>query len=156
MILFKIFLLLPFDEPKIKLLLNSLINGDQKMLQILLQKFIVNSMSSFDLSANEIEKSYHLFILGLLVQFHDLFQVKSNRESGYGRYDITLIPRNPALPGMVLEFKRVHEEPWRDARRRSKQCTWNKLKANITLQNCTIVILSMSICLPLHFWVKKF
>ena len=86
--------------------MNALINGDQEMFQTLLQEFIINSMSSFDLSANEIEKSYHLFILGLLVQFHDSFQVKSNRESGYGRYDIMLIPRNPAYQEWYWNLKK--------------------------------------------------
>lgn len=92
---------------KVKQLLQALIEPDAETFQDLLQEFMINSISSFDLSADEPEKSYHVFILGLLVQFSDQFQVKSNRESGYGRYDIMLIPRIQTLPGIVLEFKKV-------------------------------------------------
>ena len=73
----------------------------------LVQGFIKNSMSAFDLPASEPERSYHLFVLGLLVLLEESYLVKSNRESGYGRYDILLIPRDPQRWGMVIEFKKV-------------------------------------------------
>ncbi len=66
-------------------------------------------MSSYDLSSNEPEKSYHLFVLGLLVALRDIYEVKSNKESGLGRYDITLIPRANNKPGIVMEFKIVRK-----------------------------------------------
>ena len=45
------------------------------------------------------------FVLGLLVEVRDLYEVRSNRESGYGRYDVILIPRNLDRDAMILEFK---------------------------------------------------
>ena len=51
------------------------------------------------------ERFYHGFVLGLLVELRDQYEVKSNRESGYGRYDVMLIPRQMKNPAFVLEFK---------------------------------------------------
>ena len=73
----------------------------------LLQEFILNSVSFFDFPNREPEKSYHLFVLGLLVFLADTYQVKSNRESGYGRYDIMLIPHDKNKLGIIIEFKKV-------------------------------------------------
>jgi hypothetical protein len=42
-----------------------------------------------------------------LVLFADVYQVKSNRESGYGRYDLMLIPKDASKPGYVMEFKKI-------------------------------------------------
>jgi len=92
---------------KVDLFLNSLITGDVQTFSELLQEFILNSMSIYDLPNDEPEKSYHLFVLGLLVFLADSYQIKSNRESGYGRYDIMLIPHDKNKLGLVIEFKKV-------------------------------------------------
>lgn len=75
----------------IAVLRDALSTADVKQFSDMVQGFIQNSMSAFDLPANEPERSYHLFVLGLLV----LLEKSYNRESGYGRYDILLIPRDP-------------------------------------------------------------
>jgi hypothetical protein len=85
---------------------RALQNGDGKLFSELLSKFIVQSMSWHDIAEDEPEKSYHLFVLGLLVVFSESYIVRSNRESGYGRYDILLIPHDPAQLGFVIEFKK--------------------------------------------------
>ena len=78
---------------------------NQYMNQVALQTF-----SSFDVGKKpsehtEPERFYHGFVLGLLVEVRDLYEVRSNRESGYGRYDVILIPRNLDRDAMILEFK---------------------------------------------------
>jgi len=92
---------------KIKALLKALTQGDNESFQELLQEFIVNSISMYDFSDKDPEKSYHLFVLGLLVNLNDTYEIKSNRESGYGRYDIILIPKNTNKLGILIEFKKV-------------------------------------------------
>lgn len=57
--------------------------------------------------AVEPERSYHLFVLGLLVLLGEDYDVISNRESGLGRYDILIAPKNPELTGVVIEFKKA-------------------------------------------------
>ena len=94
-------------ENKIESLKKALITGQHERVEELLQEFVINSMSVFDIAHNEPEKSYHLFVLGLLVLLSDSYQVKSNKESGYGRYDILLIPHNPKDIGIIIEFKKV-------------------------------------------------
>ncbi len=88
-------------------LLQAMTEGNTEFFTELLQSFILNSMSSYDLSSNEPEKSYHLFVLGLLVVLSSSYEVKSNKESGLGRYDIMLIPKNPDQTGIVIEFKKT-------------------------------------------------
>ena len=66
-------------------------------------------MSYYDLDADEPEKSYHLFILGLLVLLEDTYTIKSNRESGYGRYDSMLIPHDRSQIALIIEFKKARK-----------------------------------------------
>lgn len=95
------------SSDKIKHLAEFLVTGNIQSFAEILQEFIINSMSVFDLPSNEPEKSYHLFILGLLSIFQGKYRVKSNRESGFGRYDIMLIPNNRNDLGIVIEFKKT-------------------------------------------------
>jgi len=99
-----------FSASNAKILLTALTTGNTEVFSELLQEFISKSMSVFDLPKNEQEKSYHLFILGLLVYLMDTYEVKSNRESGFGRYDIMLIPKNINQLGIVIEFKKATDD----------------------------------------------
>jgi hypothetical protein len=96
---------------ELNLLLKGLLEGDSKTFGKFLKKFVLNSMSYFDPTGAEPEKVYHAFVLGLLLQLSDQYRVQSNRESGYGRYDIMLIPKSHAKNGIIIEFKKVeHDE----------------------------------------------
>lgn len=54
------------------------------------------------------ELFYHGFVLGLMVELEDKYAIASNRESGYGRYDIMLEPKEPGLDAIIIEFKVFH------------------------------------------------
>ncbi len=88
-------------------LLTDLTTGDVASFAQLLQEFISSSMSVYDVPGNEPEKSYHLFVLGLLVMLSHEYEIKSNRESGLGRYDIMIIPKKHAKLGIAIEFKKA-------------------------------------------------
>lgn len=88
-------------------LLLAITQGDTDIFSKLLQSFVLNSMSAYDLPSDEPEKSYHLFVLELLVALSDTYEVKSNRESGLGRYDIMIIPKKEHIPSIIMEFKIV-------------------------------------------------
>ena len=88
------------------LLLKSLISGETLLFTEMLQILILNTMSYYDIPQDEPERVYHAFVLGLLVNLEG-YEVKSNRESGYGRYDVCLIPKNPSALGIIMEFKKV-------------------------------------------------
>jgi len=51
------------------------------------------------------ERFYHGFVLGLMVEQAESYEIRSNRESGFGRYDIMMIPKKNNLPAIVIEFK---------------------------------------------------
>lgn len=72
------------------------------------RKFIVlvRQMFSFmDVGENTAENFYHAFVLGMLVGLKDTYYVNSNRESGFGRYDIMLEPKDKNGNSFVIEFK---------------------------------------------------
>ena len=85
----------------------ALTTGDTEIFAELLQSFIFNSMSSFDVPNNEPERSYHLFVLGIVVMLQNRYVVNSNKESGLGRYDIMVIPKDHTKPALVVEFKKT-------------------------------------------------
>ncbi|MBS0622137.1 MAG: AAA family ATPase [Verrucomicrobia bacterium] len=88
-------------------LLNSLTEGDVATFSQLFQEFMISSVSVFDVPAEESEKIYHAFVLGLLIGLKDRYTIKSNREGGFGRYDVMLFPKNPQGLGIVMEFKKA-------------------------------------------------
>ncbi|MCK4258651.1 MAG: AAA family ATPase [Halanaerobiales bacterium] len=92
---------------EVDLLLESLITGDIEIFEELFQKFLLNSLSFFDTDGEAPERVYHAFVLGMLVYLNEKYEVKSNRESGYGRYDVMLIPRDQNKLGIVMEFKKA-------------------------------------------------
>ena len=86
---------------------QAIFSGDTDKLQKQLDKFMVESISSFD-TANE--GFYHGMMLGLCVVLSNRYRVRSNRESGLGRFGIMLIPRVKAIPAFIYEFKYTKDE----------------------------------------------
>ncbi|MCT4618794.1 MAG: ATP-binding protein [Marinisporobacter sp.] len=95
------------NTDKFHILLKSLITGDIETFEEILSEYLIKSASYFDI--DESEKFYHAFVLGILVALSDTYEVRSNRESGYGRYDIMMIPKNKEDLGIVIEFKKVRK-----------------------------------------------
>ena len=74
-------------------------------------KILVKEMFSyFDVGENVAENFYHAFVLGMLVGLKDTYYVNSNRESGFGRYDIMLEPKDKNGNSFIMEFKVYKEE----------------------------------------------
>ncbi len=86
---------------------QAIFSSDTKKLQKLLEEYMLTSISSFD-GTNEI--FYHGMMLGLCAVLNDRFRIKSNAESGYGRFDIALIPMSKTDPGFIFEFKYAGKE----------------------------------------------
>ena len=63
-----------------------------------------------DVGENTAENFYHAFVLGMLVGLKDSYYVKSNRESGYGRYDIMLESKDKNGNSFIMEFKVLENE----------------------------------------------
>lgn len=88
-----------------ELMLKSLTDGDVETFTEKFQEFLLSSISFFDVGGKKPEKVYHAFVLGMLLSLGDSYDVKSNRESGHGRYDVILIPHDSSALGIVIEFK---------------------------------------------------
>lgn len=88
---------------------RSMLSGDVRSMNQYMNDIAESVMSFHDTgekpSKKEPERFYHGFVLGLLVREAANYEIKSNRESGYGRYDICMYPRKKDLPGIVIEFK---------------------------------------------------
>ena len=93
--------------------IQALLMGDIKAMNAYMNRVALSTFSYFDTgrkpSGAEPERFYHGFVLGLMVDLQDRYIITSNRESGFGRYDVMLEPKNPARDdAMILEFK-VHD-----------------------------------------------
>lgn len=86
---------------------QAIFSKDTQKLQSLLEDFIVKSISSID-GANE--GFYHGMMLGLCAILGNRYKIRSNRESGLGRFDIQLMPLAKGMPGFIFEFKHTKDE----------------------------------------------
>lgn len=95
-----------FTSTKLNDLLEALTTGNTNFVNKLLEEFI-NSMCSFHyLSQDKSEKSLHMFVLGLLALLSERYVIKSNLESGNGRYDIAMYPKRDKDLAVIIEFKK--------------------------------------------------
>lgn len=78
--------------------------SDAKRMQEALRKYMITSISFYDGAA---EGFYHGMVLGLVASLSSKYYIRSNRESGEGRFDLQLEPKNKVLPGILMEFKAV-------------------------------------------------
>jgi len=90
------------------IMFESMIKGNAGCFQNGLQKILRSMVSIHD--AAHPESFYHGLMLGLSVWLDKRFRIESNRESGYGRFDIALFPKMKELPGVIWEFKSVKDE----------------------------------------------
>ena len=81
---------------------ESLYAADNEKLQNAIAEYMDRTISFYDGGA---EGFYHGLMLGLIALMDNQYKIKSNRESGYGRYDVCLIPREKRYPGIILELK---------------------------------------------------
>ena len=95
-----------FSSKKLEQLLNALITGNLEPVNRLLREFVSGMYSSHDLPHNDLERSLHLFVLGLLASLSDRYVIKSNLESGHGRYDILMKPKNNSDLAAIIELKK--------------------------------------------------
>lgn len=89
---------------------KALLQGELEAMNTCMNRISEEIFSSFDTGRkssgrSEPERFYHGFVLGLLVDLNDRYVLTSNRESGYGRYDVQLEPRKETDDAVLLEFK---------------------------------------------------
>ena len=95
--------------------IKAMLLDDRKSMNIYMNRVALATFSFFDSgkrasAESEPERFYHGFVLGLLVDLQERYAVSSNRESGFGRYDVVLEPKNDQDDAIILEFKVRDEE----------------------------------------------
>ena len=90
--------------------IKALLLGDVDAMNTYINRVASATFSYFDTGKNpsgeaEPERFYHGFVLGLLVELSDKYRITSNRESGFGRYDVMLEPLGPSEDAVIIEFK---------------------------------------------------
>ena len=97
--------------------IKALLLGDLKAMNAYMNRVAEEMFSNFDSGTKPSEKAperfYHGFVLGLIVELADRYTITSNRESGFGRYDVMLEPRKPEgqkCDAIIIEFKVQEEE----------------------------------------------
>ena len=91
-------------ELKTSILIKALENGDIKKFEKTLVEIMVKMLSHFDLNS-EMEKIYQVFMIGLVGFLMGKYEIISNNESGYGRYDLAMIPIKSNEKAYLMEFK---------------------------------------------------
>ncbi|MCI7322555.1 MAG: PD-(D/E)XK nuclease domain-containing protein, partial [Lachnospiraceae bacterium] len=91
---------------------KSLIGGDKKAMNVYMNRVALQTFSYFDTGKNPSydapERFYHGFVLGLIADMGREYVITSNRESGLGRYDVMIEPKDKEKDALILEFK-VHD-----------------------------------------------
>lgn len=90
--------------------IKSLLQGDLKAMNVYMNRVALTTFSCFDTgkrpsAEQQPERFYHGFVLGLMVELEGRYVITSNRESGFGRYDVLLEPENKKDYAIILEFK---------------------------------------------------
>ena len=98
--------------------IRALLAGDRKAMNVYMNQIALHTFSYFDTGKNpsyeEPERFYHGFVLGLIVDLQNRYVITSNRESGFGRYDVMMEPKNLEDDAIILEFK-VHDSEDEDS-----------------------------------------
>ena len=115
-----------FGNAKLTTMLRALVTGNIDQFQRLLNEFVITTLSFFDTKGKNPEAVYQAFVLGMLLNLGQEYEISSNRELGYGRYDILALHRTDrSRPAILMEMKSItgfyEEEPDRAMRHAVEQ-----------------------------------
>ena len=97
-----------FGSRKLRVMLQALVDGNLDQFERLLNEFVVTTLSFFDAKGKNPEAVFQAFVLGMLLNLGQEYEISSNRELGYGRYDILALPRKDRnRPAILMEMKSI-------------------------------------------------
>jgi hypothetical protein len=110
-----------YGNEKLRQLCQALIREDIDEFETILQDFVVSTLSYFDPDRKEPEALYLGFIAGLLLNLSPEYRVKTNRESGLGRYDVLIKPEDKNKRAIIIELKSVQRTKHKDPEKAIKE-----------------------------------
>lgn len=138
-------------------MLNALITDDLELFEEMLNIFVVNYLSYFQTSKDHIEKVYHAFVLGMLITLKDSYHIESEKESGFGRVDILMTPKDNNKPGIIIEMKKMRVRETAEAALDAalEQIESRNYEATLRNSNCSHIIKVAVTFDGKQVWVKK-
>ena len=98
----------PYENHKLQLLLQALVENDIPIFEEVLNNFVLSTSSYFATQKTDVERVvYQAFLLGPLVNLAPIYEIYSNKESGFGRYDISIIPKDRQEAVIIIELMRI-------------------------------------------------
>ncbi len=133
-------------------MLQDLTSGDVESFKDVFERTVERVLSSLDVADDEPEKFYHMFVVGMLICLQETHQILSNRDSGTGRYDVMIIPRDITKIGVIIEFKRAKTSETLEAAIKTglTQIKEKNYKAELEARGITQII-----CVAIAFSGKK-
>ncbi|MBT3487838.1 MAG: AAA family ATPase [Desulfobacula sp.] len=103
------------DNDRLHKMLLALVQGEVKVFEEILNDFVLTTLSYFSTGkSKDVEKVYQAFVLGLLVNLALDYEVSSEKESGFGRYDISIIPKDINKKAIIMELKKIDSDETKD------------------------------------------
>ena len=127
-------------------MLNALIANDIKTFERILSKFVLETLSYFNVGrkTKEVERVFQAFLLGMLISLKDRYEVYSEKESGYGRFDVCVIPKDKSWQAIIMELKSIdtfnNETKDQTLEAALKQIEDRKYETTLRQQGCTNIM----------------
>lgn len=127
-------------------MLNALIANDIRTFERILSKFVLETLSYFNAGrkTKEVERVFQAFLLGMLIRLTDRYEVYSEKESGYGRFDVSVIPKDKNKQAIIMELKSIdtfnNETKDQTLEAALKQIEDRRYEAAIRQQGCTNIM----------------
>ena len=96
-----------YENRKLQMLLHALTDNNIAAFEEILSDFVLTTLSYFDTQRQDVERVYQAFMLGLLINLSPAYEVHSNKESGFGRYDMSVIPKDTNKRAIIMELKKI-------------------------------------------------
>lgn len=121
---------------------KAMFRGDEDAMNDYMNEVALNTFSYFDSEKDGAgrrhpERFYHGFVLGLMVDKAEDYMVKSNRESGYGRYDVVMEPKNVNDMAVIMEFKVLNKNAGEESLEDTAKSALKQIEIRNMIQICS-------------------
>jgi len=148
-----------FGNKKLVTMLRALAEGNIDQFQRLLNEFVITTLSFFDAKGKNPEAVYQAFVLGMLLNLGNEYEISSNRELGYGRYDILALPKDRKRPAILMEMKSIsgfyREDPEKAMKEAIEQIDKRKYAKELETRGFKNILKIVVVSDGKKVWVKK-